>query len=69
LGNVSLDEGPKVKLVKTKLRKKPVPHYLRGTNASKAMQRPKSPLSKTKEDKRGKSNKTALSRLAAGKPI
>ena len=32
--------------MKTKPRPKPVPHYLTGTAASKAMQRPKSPMIK-----------------------
>ena len=38
LGNVSIDEGPRSKpIIKTKPKPKPVPHYLTGTAASKAM--------------------------------
>ena len=45
LGNIAIDEGPRSKpILKTKPKPKPVPHYLTGTAASRAMQRPKSPL-------------------------
>lgn len=49
LGNTSTDEGVSAAKPTTakKLKKKPLPHYLTSTNASKAMQRPKSPLVKT----------------------
>ena len=44
MGNSGVSEVPK--LIKTKPKPKPVPHYLTGTKASKAMQRPKSPMIK-----------------------
>lgn len=69
LGNVSLDEGPRMTPVKTKLKKKPIPHYLRGTKASKAMQRPKSPMLAKTNVKLARKNTSPLSRLAAGKPV
>lgn len=49
LGNTSTDEGVRAEkpTAKKLKKKKPVPHYLISTNASKAMRRPKSPLVKT----------------------
>ena len=45
LGNTSIEEGKRAKpVVKTKPKPKPVPHYLTGTAASRAMERPKSPI-------------------------
>lgn len=51
LGNNSMDEGVSAKpMQQTKVKKlkpRPIPHYLTGTAASRAMQRPKTPLAKT----------------------
>lgn len=46
LGNTSLEEGKRASrpIVKTKPKPRPVPHYLTGTAASRAMERPKSPM-------------------------
>lgn len=49
LGNSSLDEGKTAKPMPVKAKKlkvRPTPHYLTGTAASRAMQRPKSPFLK-----------------------
>lgn len=49
LGNTSTDEGKTAKPVAVKAKKlkvRPTPHYLTGTAASRAMQRPKSPFLK-----------------------
>ena len=46
LGNTSIEEGKRASrpVVKTKPKPRPVPHYLTGTAASRAMERPKSPI-------------------------
>ena len=68
-----MDEGPTAKPIavikkQVKLKAKPKPHYLTGTAASKAMQRPKSPMLNTGPGMKSRGINMAPMSLSKKKP-